>query len=37
KGTYSKGNDGANYDNNSQDPFNGSGDTIDISDDDLPF
>ena len=37
KGTYSKGNNGANYDNNSQDPFNGSGDTIDISDDDLPF
>ena len=37
KGTYSKGNNGANYDNNSQDPFNDSGDTIDISDDDLPF
>lgn len=36
KGTYSKGNNGANYDN-SQDPFNSSGDTIDISDDDLPF
>ena len=32
----SKGNNGANYDNR-QDPFNGSGDTIDISDDDLPF
>ena len=37
KGTYSKGNNGANYDDNSQDPFNSSGDTIDISDDDLPF
>lgn len=35
-GNYDKGNNGANYDN-SQDPFNGSGDTIDISDDDLPF
>ena len=37
KGTYSKGNNGANYDNNRQDPFNGSGDAIDISNDDLPF
>ena len=37
KGNYSKGNNGANYDKSSQDPFNGSGDTIDISDDDLPF
>lgn len=37
KGTYSKGNDRANYANNSQDPFNDSGNTIDISDDDLPF
>lgn len=36
KSTYSKSNNGANYDN-SQDPFNGSDDTIDISDDDLPF
>ena len=36
-GNYSKSNNGANYDNNSQDPFNSSGDTIDISDDDLPF
>ena len=26
-----------NNQNNSQDPFSGSGDTIDISDDDLPF
>ena len=37
KSTYSKSNNGANYDNSNQDPFNGSGDTIDISDDDLPF
>ena len=37
KGTYSKSNNGANYGNNNQDPFNNSGDTIDISDDDLPF
>ena len=36
-GSYSKSNNGANYGNNSQDPFNSSGDTIDISDDDLPF
>ena len=36
-GNYSKGNDRANYANNSQDPFNDSGNTIDISDDDLPF
>ena len=36
-GNYSKGNNGANYDNSNQDPFNGSGDTIDITDDDLPF
>ena len=36
KSTYSKSDNGANYDN-TQDPFNGSGDTIDISDDDLPF
>ena len=35
-GNYDKSNNGANYDNR-QDPFNGSGDTIDISDDDLPF
>ena len=36
-GNYSKSDNGANYGNNNQDPFNGSGDTIDISDDDLPF
>ncbi|MCT6889086.1 MAG: single-stranded DNA-binding protein [Lactobacillus sp.] len=36
-GNYSKNNNSANYGNNNQDPFNNSGDTIDISDDDLPF
>ena len=36
-GNYSKSDNSANYGNNSQDPFNGSGETIDISDDDLPF
>ena len=36
-GNYSKNNNSANYGNNNQDPFNNPGDTIDISDDDLPF
>ncbi|EEJ71741.1 single-stranded DNA-binding protein [Lactobacillus ultunensis] len=33
----SQNNNNQNSQNNSQDPFAGSGDTIDISDDDLPF
>lgn len=35
-GGYSSGNNNANS-NNTQDPFNGTGDTVDITDDDLPF
>lgn len=33
---YNAGNNNANS-NNTQDPFNGNGDTVDITDDDLPF
>lgn len=38
-GSYASNNNNDNYSksNNSQDPFNSTGDTIDISDDDLPF
>lgn len=35
-GGYNAGNNNANS-NNTQDPFNSQGDTVDITDDDLPF